>query len=670
MSARDQSVVREIKARLNLADLARRYMELRQVSGRWKGLCPFHQEKTPSFSINEQEGFYYCFGCHASGDLIDFYCRVNGLEFREALEQLAEEAGVELQEYRPDPKVQQERGLRRQCLHMYAVARDHFRDNLARPDGADCRGYIERRALAPHIVESFELGWAPDAWQSLSDALRREGYSPEQGVEAGLLSRNERGRIFDRFRGRLIFPIKDLSGQVIAFGGRIIIADPEKEQAKYINSSDTPIYKKGEHLYGLFQARRAISAKRRALLTEGYMDVLSLHQYGYDNACGVLGTALTPEQVKRLGGFCSSIDLIFDGDEAGRKAALKSCEMILGRGMQCRVVLMPEGEDVDSLLQRDGTGAFEQLLSTAPDGLEYCMGVVAQLAPREVLDWVKRFLDSLAQPELCSFYISRLASGLGLDETELRATIAPARRTQQPQRYAPKSAQGTGGHGHAPGGAPVSSRYGMESGPGWHPDRAGGAAGYNQGQTSGQKFGQKSGQKSAQKYAQTGQNPGRTSGGYGTYRSKDHRTPYPQPPAVRPSLAVPLEETVLQFLVRHPHLQSVLEEHGGRELLQSPWAERLWEAVVEHGAGEVALYLTGKEKEFWIRHRMETSMPAEKEQEELRDVCGFLERNRRQQQGQSLVAAMRHMKQGGEPDADLELLRVLNESLGRSNGEY
>ncbi len=670
MSGRDYSAVREIKARINLAEMARRYMDLRLVSGRWKGLCPFHQEKTPSFTINEQEGFFYCFGCHASGDLIDFYRMINGLEFRDALTMLAEEAGVELTEHKPDPHAAQERDRKRQCLRMYEVASAHFQHMLHGAAGAACRDYIARRHMAPEIVKNFELGWAPDEWQSLADALQAEGFSPEQGAESGLLSRNDRGRTFDRFRARLIFPIKDLSGRVIAFGGRIIEADPEKEQAKYINSSDTPIYRKGEHLYGLFQARRAISAHKRALLTEGYMDVLTLHQFGYDNACGVLGTALTPDQVSRLGGFCSSIDLIFDGDTAGRKAALKSCEMILGRGMQCRVVLMPDGEDVDSLLQGQGTEAFAALLDSAPDGLEYCVDAIAQLAPREILDWVKRFLDSLAQSELRSFYISRLAGGLGLDEAELRGSVVrtDSRRSPRQQQYPGRQssrqpAVSSGARGQAPsaGGAyggphngqaapfpqadgggpfsakPNSARYGVESGPGWHPDREYGG-----------QSGQGAGGRSRRPWKGRGNLP-------------------PSPP---PSLAVPLEETVLLFLVRYPHHLPVLEEHGGRELLESPWAERLWEAIVEHGPQDVAMHLTGEEKDFWIRHVVESGVPAEKEQEELADVCAFLEKNRRQQQGQSLIAAMRHMKQGGEQDADMELLRVLNESLGRSNGEY
>ncbi|SIN75842.1 DNA primase [Halodesulfovibrio marinisediminis DSM 17456] len=588
------SAVKEIKARLNIADVARRYMELRHAGGRWMGLCPFHQEKTPSFSINEEEGFYYCFGCQAAGDVIDFYCKVNGLEFRDGLQQLAEETGVQLTEYKADPRAKEERDFRKQCYTMYDIAKNHFRQNLSKHDARECRTYIKGRKLTPEIVESFELGWAPDSWQSLSDALVARGMTQKQAAEAGLLSRNDRGRMYDRFRGRLIFPIKNLSGQVIAFGGRII---GKSDQAKYINSSDSAIYKKGEHLYGLFQARRAISAAKSAFLTEGYMDVLTLHQFGFENSCGVLGTALTPDQVKRLGGFCSSVDLIFDGDEAGRKAALKSCEMILTKGMKCRVVLLPDGEDIDSFLHERGVEAFQELLAQSPDGLSYCTATVSMYAPRDVMDWTTRFLSSMEKPELCSFYVSRIASGLGLDETELRQLVAPKRNVQTRS------------------GTSFPQRGARNKSDGWK-------------------------------------------------RNQDA-----QGTAPRPVLAASLEERVLQFIVRYPHHVFSLEQYGGMELLQSAWAESLWNKISAYG-NDAAEYLEGKEKVFWIKHRVVDTVAMQKEQEELNDVCMFLERTRRQQQGQSLVAAMRHITEGGEQDAEMDFLLALKESLGRSNGEY
>ena len=237
-------------------------------------------------------------------------------------------------------------------------------------------------------MERFGLGWARRDWHSLDLALQRAGYDMRLAAEAGLVGRSDRGSVYDRFRGRLIFPIKNLSNQVIAFGGRIIA---DEDEAKYINSSDTPIYKKGEHLYGLAQARKGITVKGRALLTEGYMDVLTLHQFGYDNAVGVLGTALTPDQIKRLSGFTSQLTLLFDGDRAGRKAALRSCEMLLTRGLACTVVLMPEGEDIDSLLRTQGVEAFEALQAQAPDGLRFCLDVLRALAPRETVEWAKNF---------------------------------------------------------------------------------------------------------------------------------------------------------------------------------------------------------------------------------------------------------------------------------------
>lgn len=415
-----------IKARLNILDVVRRYVDLRRAGNRWVAPCPFHQETKPSFSVNEEEGFFYCFGCQAAGDIFDFYSRINGLEFRETLEQLAEEAGVTLDEVRSNPREAAERDFRKVALRMYEAARNHFRHNLQAEAGATCREYLERRKLAPEIIESFELGWSLPQWQGLADALRRSGFSPRQGIDAGLLAANERGSGYDRFRGRLIFPIKNLSGQVIAFGGRII---GDEDAAKYINSTDSPLYKKGDNLYGLFQARRSISAQKSAILTEGYMDVLTLHQFGYTNACGVLGTALTPEQVRRLAGFCSELELIFDGDAPGMKAAMRACEMVLAKGLSCKVVMLPEKQDIDDLLQGKGKEAFEELRRFSPDGLDFCIRRLSMQAPREALEWVKGFLAAVEQPEWLSRYISRLSQGLDLDEREIRQGLqasAPA----------------------------------------------------------------------------------------------------------------------------------------------------------------------------------------------------------------------------------------------------
>ncbi len=432
---RNASAIQEIKARLNLVDIARRYVDLKRNGPRWVAPCPFHQETKPSFSINEEEGFFYCFGCQASGDLFDFYGQINGLDFRETLEQLAEEAGVTLdrgpqrQDGRP---AGQTMSKRRQLLKIHELAAAHFVDNLSGEAGRECRDYMARRGLSDEVARAFGLGWSRRDWQALTEVLRRAGFSEAAGVEAA-------GRAYDRFRGRLMFPIRSLTGNVIAFGGRII---GDEDEAKYINSSDSILYKKGEHLYGLQQARRAIATGKPAMLTEGYMDVVTLHQFGYTSAVGVLGTAFTPEQVKRISGFTSHVELLFDGDGPGRKAALRACEMLLTRGLSCKVILFPEGEDIDSLLRTQGTEIFENLRRDAPEGMAFCVQALRDMAPREAVDWAREFLRQVEMPELVSRFASALSTGLGLSEGELRERLAESRNARNLPRTAgaPESA--------------------------------------------------------------------------------------------------------------------------------------------------------------------------------------------------------------------------------------
>lgn len=435
MNMRFSDAIQAIKARISLVDLASRYMALRQNGVRYVAPCPFHQETKPSFSINAEKGFFYCFGCQASGDLIDFYARINGLDFKESVKQLAEQAGVTLEQYAsPGQREshQAQRSEKQAMLAMHMDAGRHFGFNLQQPLGGECREYIRKRGLSPEIISHFELGWASRDWHALENSLRQQEYNLNLAVKCGLLGTSKAGSPYDRFRGRLIFPIKNLASQIIAFGGRIIA---DEEEAKYINSSDTPIYSKKEHLYGLPQARKGISTRGEIILTEGYMDVLTLHQFGYSNSVGVLGTALTEEQIHRISGFTSRICLLFDGDRAGRKAALRSAEMILSRGLDCHVVLQPEGEDIDSLLRGEGSGFFDKLRLSAPDGLSFCLATVRDWAPREALAWAKNFLGKIQIPELTSRYASLLAQKLGITENSLRAELnaptpgSPARKT-------------------------------------------------------------------------------------------------------------------------------------------------------------------------------------------------------------------------------------------------
>lgn len=580
MQSRD--AIRAIKERLNIVDIARRYVELKRNGPRWVAPCPFHQETKPSFSINEEQGLFYCFGCHASGDIFDFYGRINGLDFRDTLEQLAAEAGITLERGPANPKLreqeQRERSGRRQMLKMYELAAAHFAAALDGPDGEECRAYMQKRGLSAEIVQRFGLGWARRDWHSLATALRRAGFDERMAADAGLLGISEQGRrAYDRFRGRLMFPIKSLSNQIIAFGGRIIA---DEEEAKYINSADTPLYKKGDHLYGLAQSRRGITTKGRALLTEGYMDVLTLHQYGYDNAVGVLGTALTPEQIKRLSGFTSQVTLLFDGDRAGRKAALRSCEMLLTRGLACSVVLMPDGEDIDSLLRTQGPEAFEALQAHAPDGLRFCVDVLRALAPRETVEWARNFLSQVDVPELVSPYASRLATQLQLSESELRQGAAQ-RRTN-----------GTAARGN-------------------------GAA-------------------------------QRPAGGRARQNMRDRQ--------------------IMMYAVRYPERLDDLRDMGADLALQSDIARRLWDKLEEWGPETAAYHLDEREKNFWSFCRGAEAAPRDDGNKELEALRDDLDAYYASAQKVSLAAALR--QNAGDPDADVEYLRALQETLEKVHEQH
>lgn len=410
--------IQEIKSRLDAVAIVQRYIELRPAGERWSGVCPFHQETKPSFSLSPDSGLFYCFGCLASGDIIDFYCQINGLEFAQGVRELAEEAGVELKEGGPADSARV--GLRKSCYQMHELAQSFFAKQLSSPEGSAARDYLAKRHVSQKIRELFGLGFSPPGWQSLQTHLQKQGFRPDLGVQAGLLSKNQQGRTYDRFRSRITFPIRELSGRVVAYGGRII----GEGEPKYLNSSESPIFKKGDLLYGLFEARQHITQSKSAILTEGYADVLALFQHNFQNACGVLGTALTRAQVRRLSGLCQEVRLIFDGDRAGRQAALRSAEMILAYGLKVRVVELPDEEDVDSYLQQMGPDRLQDLLEKSPEGLAFCLRMItSNNSPRQTMSWAIGLLKDLQDPSLLAYYLPRLAKGLGLTEPELRSAF-------------------------------------------------------------------------------------------------------------------------------------------------------------------------------------------------------------------------------------------------------
>jgi len=354
----------ELRNRITLSELIGRRVALRRKGREYAGLCPFHNEKTPSFWVNDQKNFFHCFGCGAHGDAIGFTMRIENLSFPEAVERLAGEAGLAVPETTPQER---ERAKIAATLHQVAEgAAGWFEQQLRMPNGKNGLDYLRGRGLDDDTIARFRLGFAPDNREALQAALRRNGATDRQLVDVGLVIQpDEGGRApYDRFRGRVMFPIHDRRGRIIAFGGRIIGAG----EPKYLNSPETELFHKGDNLYCLHLAREAVAKNRPVIVAEGYMDVIALHVAGFDGAVAPLGTALTESQLALLWRLADEPHLCFDGDNAGRRAAMRAAERalpLLKPGKSLRFVTLPPSHDPDSLIRANGAAAFEACLKQA-----------------------------------------------------------------------------------------------------------------------------------------------------------------------------------------------------------------------------------------------------------------------------------------------------------------
>ena len=349
----------DVRARLNIADVVGEYVHLSPAGkGRLKGLCPFHKEKTPSFQVDTEKGYYHCFGCKASGDVFSFVQQVENLSFGDALRKLADRAGLQIEAKYGEKSS-------RDIYEVNAFALDYFRSHLS---GA-ALDYLRGRGLTDETIAAFELGYAPEGWDGLLKLARTRGLSERQLLEAGLLIENpENGRVYDRFRGRVMFPIRDHLGRLVGFGGRVL----DDSKPKYLNTPETDAFKKGELLYGLDKARLGLSGGAELVVVEGYMDVIAMHQHGFTGAVASLGTALTAEHatlLERLG--AQSIVLMFDQDGAGLKATLAGLDQTIGARFRVRATSVPSGKDpADALLAGDDAG-IRQALSGGLDEVRY-----------------------------------------------------------------------------------------------------------------------------------------------------------------------------------------------------------------------------------------------------------------------------------------------------------
>src|SRR3954470_5108469 len=355
--------IERVKDAVDMVELVSARMDLRRVGSRWTGLCPFHDERTPSFSVDGERGFYHCFGCGASGDAIGFVQEIESLTFAEALESLADRYGVELKREEEDPRAEEERRRRERLLKLIERTAAYYERVLwESPEAAHAREYLAGRGLEEEVLRTFRVGYSPSAWDRVLLAAQRDGFSREELLAAGLAQQNRNGQVYDRFRSRIMFPLSDARGRVLGFGARML---GEGGGPKYLNTSENAIYHKGRQLFGIHQARAAAASAGRIVAVEGYTDVLALHQAGVKEAVAIMGTALTQEQLQELRRAAPTAYFALDADSAGQEAMLRAGHMARDRDLELLVVQLPEGRDPAELVADQGPDAFRRLLERA-----------------------------------------------------------------------------------------------------------------------------------------------------------------------------------------------------------------------------------------------------------------------------------------------------------------
>ncbi|MBI5630085.1 MAG: DNA primase [Elusimicrobia bacterium] len=427
-------VLETIRGKLDIVELVSQYVPQVQRAGRnMKARCPFHQERTPSFVVNPERQTFHCFGCGEGGDAFSFLMKIENLSFHEAAQKLAERVGVPLAE--AEGPVGPEEKLRLRLKELLDFASRFYHEKLKSPQGAQALGYLKGRHVSEASIDAFRLGLAPRSAGFL-EAAARKGYSREELAKAGLAAPSrEAGRLRDYFYDRILFPIWDAKGAVVGFGARAM----GDAQPKYLNSPDSPVFTKGRVLYGLFQGLAAVRKARKAILMEGYMDVIAAHQHGVNLACAPLGTALTQEQSGLIKRYASEATIVFDSDSAGLAAAIRGAEVLLAAGLSVRIATVPQGKDPDEHLHNFGVSSFEKCLAAAVDLVEFkterlLAGEAAPLRAeaksriaKQVLATIEQCPDEILKGE----WASRLAQRLSISEESLRREMGktePANR--------------------------------------------------------------------------------------------------------------------------------------------------------------------------------------------------------------------------------------------------
>ncbi len=416
-----------IKEKADIVELASQYTNLKQRGKRWFGLCPFHSEKTPSFTVDPEKKLYHCFGCGAGGDIFTLIMEKEKLSFWEAIKFLCQKYNIPLPERGSEhSKINAET---EELYKIHEEALKFFRKNLiSTNEGGKAFAYLLKRGIKKESIDFFKIGYALKSWNSLYSYLIKKGISPSSIEKAGLIIPSQKGEgFYDRFRGRIIFPIFNLSGRIIAFGGRTVY----EEEPKYLNSPETPIYSKGNSLYGLNWAKDSIREHKEAILVEGYMDYISLYQAGIKNIVASLGTSLTASQLSLLQRFTRKVCINYDSDQAGQSATLRSISLCLERGLEVNISLLPEGHDPDSFVKERGRQQYlDYINQKSIPGFEFlCASLMnsrnldlpqekSQLL-RELIEIVSKIPDNIIRSE----YIKKLSEYFAIDESEIREII-------------------------------------------------------------------------------------------------------------------------------------------------------------------------------------------------------------------------------------------------------
>lgn len=424
-----EETLQAIRDRVDLVGLVGRHVALKKAGRSFKGLCPFHHEKTPSFTVNPDRGIFHCFGCGESGNAFEFLMRIEGLTFPEAARALAADCGVQIPEGASGRR--EEAGLAERLLEANAIAQRLYRSALASRDGEAARAYLTERGLGAAEIEQFGIGFAPDGWDELGRELRRANVPAAIGERAGLLRERQSGGHYDLLRGRITFPIQDARGRVVAFGGRALAAGQEP---KYLNSPESPLFRKREAFYGLPHALEGIRRRERIVVVEGYFDRIALHRAGIEEALATCGTALSEDHGRALLRRARQVVLLFDGDAAGRRAALRALELLLPAGLRVRAGALPAGDDPDTLLAREGPEALRAIVEEAPAGLDLAIAdaVAAGCAtPEQKADAVRRVVPLVAKVADAterSAWAQRAALATGAREEDVAAAVRAVAR--------------------------------------------------------------------------------------------------------------------------------------------------------------------------------------------------------------------------------------------------